>query len=67
MDWGYLATQYQGLIIAPYLWDLRLFGPAWYYGWDCASGCIWDLTAVESFSLVSSDGAHLSHEQITTG
>jgi hypothetical protein len=19
----------------------------WYYGWDCASGCIWDSAAVE--------------------
>ena len=20
----------------------------WYYGWDCASGCVWDASAVQS-------------------
>ena len=28
-------------------------GPAWYYGWDCASGVIWRLSAVESFEPIA--------------
>jgi len=47
MDWDKVAADYQGLIIAPYQWSHRLRGPHWYYGFDCASGCIWDLKAVK--------------------
>lgn len=43
--WLDLAQEYQGIIIAPYVWEQRLEMP-WYYGWDCASGCIWDAQAV---------------------
>lgn len=39
--WGAVAAEYDGIEIAPYLWDRRLDGPTWYYGWDCASGVIW--------------------------
>ena len=53
IDWAAVTTRYDGLIIAPYLWDHRLFGPGWYYGWDCASGVIWRLSAIESFSEIS--------------
>lgn len=49
MDWCRMAGDYQGLIIAPYLWSHRFGGPFWYYGWDCASGCIWDLDAISTF------------------
>ncbi len=41
IDWREVVQSYDGLIIAPYLWSQRLGGPHWYYGWDCASGCIW--------------------------
>lgn len=42
-DWNLVAAAYDGIEIAPYLWTRRLGGTAsgWYYGWDCASGCIW--------------------------
>jgi hypothetical protein len=43
--WLDLAQEYQGIIIAPYVWSQRL-RLSWYYGWDCASGCIWDSNAV---------------------
>ena len=23
----------------------------WYHGWDCASGCIWDLKAIDSINV----------------
>lgn len=48
VDWARVMQDHGGIIITPYLWDRRLDGPGsrWYYSWDCASGCIWDLTAV---------------------
>jgi hypothetical protein len=45
--WGLVAERYAGIIIAPYVWTLRLDDEVrWYYGWDCASGCIWKADAV---------------------
>lgn len=47
INWVRVAADYQGIIIAPYVWSRRLHeGSNWYYGWDCASGCIWDAAAV---------------------
>jgi hypothetical protein len=46
IDWNKVAEEYQGIIIAPYRWEHRL-DMMWYYGWDCASGCIWDSKAIE--------------------
>jgi len=51
IDWSRVAKRWQGIIIAPYLWSHRLEGPFWYYGWDCASGCIWDPSAIASIKL----------------
>lgn len=32
---------------APYQWECRLDRDTfWYYSWDCASACIWNLQAV---------------------
>ena len=54
INWEKVANDYQGLIIAPYCWELRLDSDmSWYYGWDCASGCIWDGTAVKSIVRVA--------------
>ena len=51
LDWARVATEYQGIIITPYIWSRRVDGEAgWYYTWDCASGCIWDAAAVESIT-----------------
>lgn len=48
IDWSRVANHYQGIIIAPYQWECRLHRDhMWYYGWDCASGCIWDASAIE--------------------
>jgi hypothetical protein len=49
IDWGRVAQKYDGIIIAPYCWEARLDErTGWYYGWDCASGCIWNLDAIAS-------------------
>jgi hypothetical protein len=53
IDWQRVACQFQGIIIAPYIWSRRLAPHThWYYAWDCASGCIWDISAVQSITLV---------------
>ncbi len=45
--WDLVAEAYAGIIIAPYQWSCRLTSETmWYYGWDCASGCIWSADAV---------------------
>lgn len=48
IHWPTVAQDYDGVIIAPYQWTLRLGGPHWYYGWDCASGVIWRTGAIAS-------------------
>ncbi len=53
IKWEDLQPEYDGIIIAPYQYECRLYTPetSWYYGWDCASGCIWNLDCIESFTL----------------
>lgn len=46
IDWRAVARDYQGIEINPYLWARRLSSD-WYYGWDVASGCIWDISAID--------------------
>jgi hypothetical protein len=53
INWKYLASDYAGIVIEPYVWERRLDGDSgWYYGWDCASGCIWDLSVITKFELM---------------
>ena len=47
--WQEVAAEHAGLIITPYQWSRR-FSHLWYYGWDCASGCIWDASAIQSIT-----------------
>lgn len=51
IDWTRIASEYDGIIIAPYQWYCRMTVD-WYYTWDCASGCIWNLDAIASVSAV---------------
>lgn len=46
--WSLVIERWQGVVFAPYLWSMRFDGPSFYYGLDCASGCIWDLDAIKS-------------------
>lgn len=51
--WDDVASEYAGIVITPYCWPARLeMRTLWYYGWDCASGCIWDATAIKAVSPV---------------
>lgn len=48
VDWIRVREEYNGLLITPYSWAARLDSrAAWYYGWDCASACIWHLSAIQ--------------------
>lgn len=43
IDWPAVAEKYSGIEIAPYQWSLRMENKFfWYYGWDVASGVVWD-------------------------
>lgn len=49
LSWPRIAQDYQGVIVTPYQWDARFdHRTNWYYGWDVASGCIWDVAAIKS-------------------
>jgi hypothetical protein len=59
LDWNEIKKEYQGIIIPQYLWECRLsLKSCWYYGWDCTSGCIWDLTCIEEFKLRENDATN---------
>lgn len=52
IPWAPVAMAYQGIVIAPYIWSRRFDDKSgWYYSWDCASGCIWDASAIESVTI----------------
>lgn len=47
INWPRLAREYDGIMIAPYQWERRLDPKtSWYYLWDCASACVWNLSAL---------------------
>lgn len=47
IDWTQVAKQYKGLLISPYIFERRIYkDTAWYYTWDCASGCVWDVSCI---------------------
>ena len=47
VNWTPIIEDYDGIIISPYRWESR-FTVSWYYGWDCASGCIWNLGSIRT-------------------
>lgn len=51
--WDAVADLYDGIIIAPYVYERRLTRHTyWYYGWDCASGCIWNRRGIAAMTLI---------------
>lgn len=54
LDWVRVKDTYQGIIISPYQEFCRYsVDSEWYYGWDCSSGCVWDLECIEEFQLIN--------------
>jgi hypothetical protein len=48
IDWSRIEYKYDGIEINPYLYHARLDDKfLWYYSWDVASGCIWNLEKVK--------------------
>lgn len=46
INWPGVAKIYDGILITPYIWSCRL-ELMWYYGFDCASGCVWNTGIAE--------------------
>ena len=51
IDWGAVAESFMGIEICPYQYERR-HTSLWYYGWDVASGCIWDPRAILGWTRV---------------
>lgn len=66
--WRLVAERYQGIIITPYLHERR-YSPLtnWYWSWDCASGCIWDINAIEYFQVLGSPVGKTQENYAKTG
>jgi len=48
IDWSRIEFKYDGIEINPYLYQVRFDDKfLWYYGWDVASGCVWNLENVK--------------------
>jgi hypothetical protein len=53
LDWPAIRRRWRALIIAPYCFDRRYADHAlWYYGWDCASGVIWNADAIKELRAI---------------
>jgi hypothetical protein len=46
IDWKKVAGKYGGIEINPYQSEAR-YQYMWYYGWDIASGCVWNLSRIK--------------------
>lgn len=64
VDWGRVRERWVGVEIDTWQhpYDRRMLPvscrlPIWYSAWDCASGCLWDLSAVTGWRLVADLGA----------
>ena len=47
IDWIKVNIMYDGIEINPYQYKAR-YDISWYYGWDVASGCIWNPKAISN-------------------
>lgn len=54
IDWQKVVSEYDGIEINPYQNEARN-QYMWYYGWDIASGCVWNLSKVK-LKLITDTG-----------
>lgn len=52
IDWPAVAAKYPGVVVHQYFYDWQRDNAPWHYGWDCASGCIWDLDVVRAVTPI---------------
>jgi hypothetical protein len=66
IDWVAVARDYDGIVIAPYVWEHRLDGRIsdWYYGWDCASGVIWNAAAIAAIATEARRAETVQHGSV---
>lgn len=65
INWREVGQKYEGIIITPYQWACRLDRETyWYYGWDCASGCIWEYGALKDFAYERENLVPLTMENV---
>ena len=51
IDWPKVAEHYAGIEICPYRSNKRMDDDSfWYYGWDVASGCVWDPKGIKDMT-----------------
>lgn len=54
VNWPAVTAKYSGIAIYPYFWQFRLESLySWYYPWDCASGCVWDINIIKSIKIIT--------------
>ena len=51
IDWPTVCKAYDGLVIVPYIHELRL-AMSWYYGFDCACGVIWNAACIQELKHI---------------
>ncbi len=67
IDWRKVAADYQGVIIAPFFEEHDDYDDLFWYGaWGCASGCIWDKSAISGISLVRGGDQFLGLKYLPT-
>ena len=64
INWKEIQEQeYNGIEICPYNWERRM-NTNWYYPWDVASGCIWNLSGVSDIILLAEKGESVSIKDV---
>ena len=64
INWKEIQEQeYNGIEICPYNWERRM-STNWYYPWDVASGCIWNLSGVSDIILLAEKGESVSIKDV---
>lgn len=51
INWERVSNEYSGIEINPYQSKAR-YDILWYYGWDIASGCIWNKNALNTINRI---------------
>lgn len=60
INWELVAAHHHGIIITPYIHECRLaMGTEWYYPWDCAGGCIWNIKAIKNITIITKEKNHV--------
>lgn len=53
IDWKRVSNEYDGIEINPYQSEMRMDNThIWYYSWDVASGCVWNVNCLKLHPLV---------------